>query len=96
MNNSIKRYHKRLRLTRRQNHKTWLSIAVLQGKKRRENLLSMLRNNNIRSERVSETNLMKTRDLLGKEAYSRYFARNISKLPDGDYPAKVKKFKLPE
>lgn len=53
------------------------------------------RNNDSRSDRVSESNLMKTKNLLGSKAYTRCREKNISSCWTDDL-AKAKKFKLPE
>ncbi|TNI11214.1 DUF6037 family protein [Aeromonas veronii] len=53
------------------------------------------RNNDLRGERVSETNLAKTKDLLGHKAYVRCNSKNISSCWTDD-PAKAKKVQLPE
>ena len=53
------------------------------------------RNNDIRGERVRETNLRKTRDLLGQKAYERCKSKNISSCWTDD-PHRAKKFWLPE
>ena len=53
------------------------------------------RDNKKRGERVSETNLKKTRDLLGKKAYECCKSKNISSCWTDD-PGKAKKFELPE
>mgnify|MGYP006273080993 FL=1 len=53
------------------------------------------RNNDVREEKVSETNLAKTKDLLGKKAYARCSSKNISSCWTDD-PAKAKTVQLPE
>jgi hypothetical protein len=53
------------------------------------------RNNDRRGERVSEVNLAKTKDLLGKKAYDRCNSKNISSCWTDD-PDKAKKAQLPE
>ncbi|MDX1811382.1 MAG: DUF6037 family protein [Gammaproteobacteria bacterium] len=53
------------------------------------------RNNHIRGEQVSETNLKKTKDLLGQMAYSCCNSKNISSCWTDD-PAKAKKVWIPE
>jgi hypothetical protein len=53
------------------------------------------RNNDLRGERVSETNLTKTKDLLGQKAYNRCNSKNISSCWTDD-ASKAKKVQLPE
>lgn len=53
------------------------------------------RNNGLRGERVSETNLAKTKCLLGQKAYERCKSKNISSCWTDD-PAKAKKVLVPE
>ena len=52
------------------------------------------RNNELRGDIVSETNLAKTKDLLGHKAYTRCKSKNISSCWTDD-PAKAKKVQLP-
>jgi len=53
------------------------------------------RNNDLRGERVSETNLKKTRDLLGQKVYDRCNSKNISSCWTDD-ASKAKKVQLPK
>jgi len=72
-------------------------IAVYRSVAEEEDKIYFLgwRNNDIRSETVSNTNLQKTKDLLGFNAYKCCLSKNISSCWTDD-PDKAKKVKLPE